>query len=256
MIAYFGGIPNLDTPAKVNETREAAVGRVVSLYRYPVKSMAAEPLDSAEVGWNGIVGDRRWAFVRHGLERNGFPWLTIRQVPRMALYRSRFVDPAQPEKSDTAVRTPSGSEMDVLDPALAAELCHGARVIRQGRGVFDTMPLSLISTQTLAALEEGVGFQLDRLRFRPNVVVDCPGSSSFPEDDWIGMTLRLGAARMRIDRRDKRCVVTNVDPDTAEQNPVVLRTITGLRQQCLGVYGSTVDPGLIAIGDPVVLCDV
>ena len=118
------------------------------------------------------------------------------------------------------------------------------------------MPLSLISAQTIAALEEGVGFGLEQRRFRPNIVVDCPGSSRFPEDDWIGMTVRLGAARMRIDRRDKRCVVTNVDPDTGEQNPVVLRTITGLRQQWLGVYGSTVDPGLISIGDPVVLSDV
>jgi len=101
-----------------------------------------------------------------------------------------------------------------------------------------------------------VGFELEQRRFRPNIVVDCPGPSRFPEDDWIGMTVRLGAVRMRIDRRDKRCIVTNVDPDTAEQNPVVLRTITALRQQCLGVYGSTVDPGPISIGDPVILGSV
>lgn len=240
----------------MKETKETVVGRVVALYRYPVKAMAAEPLASAEVGWNGIVGDRRWAFVREGLERNGFPWLTIRQVPRMALYKSRLVDPGLPEKSDTTVTTPSGTQMDVLDPALAAELGHGARVIRQSRGVFDTMPLSLISTQTLAALGESMGFELEQRRFRPNIVVDCPGTSRFPEDEWIGMTVRLGAARMRIDKRDQRCVVTNVDPDTAERNPAVLRTITSLRQQCLGVYGSTVEPGLISIGDEVVLGDV
>jgi uncharacterized protein YcbX len=229
---------------------------VVALYRYPVKAMAAEPLESAEVGWNGIVGDRRWAFVREGLERNGFPWLTIRQVPQMALYKSRLADPGLPEKSETVVATPSGYEMDVLDPALAAELGHGARVIRQDRGVFDTMPLSLISTQTLAALEESVGFVLEARRFRPNIVVDCPGSSRFPEDDWVGMTVRLGAMRMRIDKRDKRCMVTNVDPDTGERNPAVLRAITEVRQQYLGVYGSTVDPGLVSIGDQVVLQDV
>lgn len=229
---------------------------MVALYRYPVKAMAAEPLYSADVGWNGIVGDRRWAFVREGLEGNGFPWLTIRQVPRMALYKSRLVDPDMPEKSDTTVTTPSGSEMDVLDPALAAELGHAARVIRQSRGSFDAMPLSLISTQTLAALGESVGLELEPRRFRPNIVVDCPGSTQFPEDEWVGTTVRLGAMRMRIDRRDKRCVVTNVDPDTAERNPAVLRAITGLRQQYLGVYGSTVDPGLISIGDEVVLSDV
>jgi uncharacterized protein YcbX len=240
----------------VKETREQAVGRVVALYRYPVKSMAAEPLSAAEVGWNGIVGDRRWAFVREGLERNGFPWLTIRQVPRMAMYKSRLVYPDLPEKSDTTVTTPSGTEMDVLDPALATELGHGARVIRQSRGVFDALPLSLISTQTLAALEASVGFEIERRRFRPNIIVDCPGSSRFPEDEWIGLTVRLGAMRMRIDKRDKRCIVTNVDPDTGERSPAVLRTITELRQQFLGVYGSTVDPGIISLGDQVVLGDV
>lgn len=249
-------ILNFDTPHTVKETRETLAGRVVALYRYPVKAMAAEPLASAEVGWNGMAGDRRWAFVRGGLERNGFPWLTIRQVPRMAMYRSRFVDPDLPEKSDTTVTTPSGTEMDVLDPALAAELGHGARVIRQSRGVFDTMPLSLISVQTIAALGESVGLELEQRRFRPNIVVDCPGTSPFPEDEWIGMTVRLGAVRMRIDKRDQRCVVTNVDPDTAERNPAVLRTITALRQQCLGVYGSTVEPGRISVGDQVVLGEV
>lgn len=229
---------------------------MVALYRYPVKAMAAEPLDAAEVGWNGIAGDRRWAFVREGLERNGFPWLTIRQVPRMALYKPRLVDPGLPDKSETRVTTPAGAEMDVLDAGLAAELGHGSRVIRLDRGAFDAMPLSLISTQTLAALEENVGVELEERRFRPNIVVDCPGSSPFPEDQWIGMTVRLGAMRMRVDRRDKRCMVTNVDPDTGDQNPAVLRAITGVRQQCLGVYGSTVDPGLVSVGDPVVLRDV
>jgi len=40
----------------------ATVGRVVGLWRYPVKSMAAEPLGAANVGWHGLAGDRRWAF--------------------------------------------------------------------------------------------------------------------------------------------------------------------------------------------------
>jgi MOSC N-terminal beta barrel domain len=54
----------------------SVVGRVVALWRYPVKSMAAEELEAVEVSWNGLAGDRRWAFVRDGQVRNGFPWLT------------------------------------------------------------------------------------------------------------------------------------------------------------------------------------
>ncbi len=55
------------------------VGRVVGLWRYPVKSMAAETLTEVEVSWQGFAGDRRWAFVRGGVIQSGFPWLTLRQ---------------------------------------------------------------------------------------------------------------------------------------------------------------------------------
>jgi hypothetical protein len=98
------------------------VGRVAALWRYPVKSMAAEELHAAEVSWHGLAGDRRWAFIRDGQVRSGFPWLTIRERPEMACYRPRFAEPDRPNASLTLVRTPSAGELDVADPALAAEL--------------------------------------------------------------------------------------------------------------------------------------
>jgi hypothetical protein len=110
------------------------VGRVVALRRYPVKSMAPEELDGAEVSWHGLAGDRRWAFVRDGQVRSGFPWLTIRERPEMARYRPFYTERARPNASATLVRTPSGGELDVADPALAAELGPGVRVIKQDRG--------------------------------------------------------------------------------------------------------------------------
>jgi len=114
------------------------VGRVVALWRYPVKSMAGEELDGAEVSWHGLAGDRRWAFIRDGQARSGFPWLTMRERPELARYRPRFEDPGRPDASTTLVRTPGGGELDVAGPALAAELGPGVRVIKQNRGVFDT----------------------------------------------------------------------------------------------------------------------
>jgi hypothetical protein len=122
------------------------------LWRYPVKSMGAEVLAEAEVSWHGLAGDRRWAFIRDGLAGSGFPWLTSRQCPEMGQFRPSFADPDRPDNSPTTVITPSGQRFDVLDPALAAELAAGARVIKQNRGVFDTFPLSVISTQTVASL--------------------------------------------------------------------------------------------------------
>ena len=215
--------------------------------------MHAQPLDEIEIGWNGMAGDRRWAFVRGGIERSGFPWLTMRENPQLGQYVPRFVDPANPDKSVTMVRTPSGDELDVIDPALARELAEGARVIKQDRGVFDAMPLSLTTTQTVASLAEMAGTALDPRRFRPNLFVDSNDGAPFLEDEWVGSVLQVGTMRMRVDKRDKRCVMVNVDPETAEKNPAVLRAIAQERNSCLGVYGTIVQPGRVASGDPVML---
>ena len=230
-------------------TRE--VGRVVGLWRYPVKSMAAEALESVEVGWHGLAGDRRWAFVRGGLERSGFPWMTIREDAAMWQYVPRFVDPARPDASRTVVRTPAGAELDVVDPALAASLGEGVRVIKQNRGVFDAMPLSLITTQAIGELEGLVGRELAVQRFRPNLLVE----SSEREDAWVGRVLRVGGMAMRVDQRDERCVVVNVDPVSGERDPSVLKTLARERSTCIGVYGSVVTLGRVAVSDTVTLED-
>lgn len=240
-------------PHNRDSRRRDTVGRVVALWRYPVKSMGAESLGAVDVSWHGLAGDRRWAFVRGGLERSGFPWLTIRERSDMGLYQPRFEEPGNPDKSPTRVRTPAGSDLDVVDPALATELGHEARVIKQSRGVFDTFPLSLITTQTVASLGEALGAELDPQRFRPNLLVEATSGEAFPEDAWVGSVLRIGDAAIRVDKRDQRCAVVNVDPATTQQAPATLRAIAETRESCLGVYGSTVQPGRIAIGDPVVL---
>jgi uncharacterized protein YcbX len=232
------------------------VGRIAGLFRYPVKSMAAEPVDAIDVGWHGLAGDRRWAFIQGGLERSNFPWLTIRERAEMWQYTPSFVEPERVEVSRTVVRTPSGRELDVIDPELAAELGFGARVIKQNRGVFDMMPLSLLSTQSIAALEGMVGASLVPRRFRPNLLVEAAGDGAFQEDEWVGSVLRVGEMTMRVDQRDERCVMINVDPSTGARDASVLKTVGRERQACFGVYGSVVAPGRVAVGDPVVLREV
>jgi uncharacterized protein YcbX len=229
------------------------VGRVAGLWRYPVKSMAAESLAEVDASWHGLAGDRRWAFVQDALVRSDFPWLTIRERPEMRHYRPSFAQPDRPDASRTIVATPGGEELDVADPALAAELGGGVRVIKQNRGVFDTMPLSLITTQTVAGLGSLVDAELDVRRFRPNLLVEATGAEPFPEDAWVGSVLQIGGLRMRVDQRDERCVMVNVDPVTSKRDAGILRAIAQGREACLGVYGSTVSPGRVAVGDAVVV---
>jgi uncharacterized protein len=229
-----------------------AEGRVVALWRYPVKSMAGEELAEADLGWNGLDGDRRWAFVRPDQRGNGFPWLTVRQQPRMLHFRPALTAPERPERSGVRVTTPDGEVFEVTDPALAAQLGDGVQVMRQNRGTFDAAPISLLSLQSLAALRRRLGEEFDARRFRPNLVVDVPGTVEFPEEAWVGRSLRIGSAVIRIDRRDERCAVVNVNPDTLAREARVLRSIASERDLCFGVYGSVATPGHIRVGDRVV----
>ncbi|MBM3761113.1 MAG: hypothetical protein FJW36_12795 [Acidobacteria bacterium] len=119
------------------------VGTLCELRRYPVKSMAAESLQSAVISFHGFAGDRRWAFIRPGAQASGFPWLTIREKPDLWHYQPSFLNPDDVESSKIRVTTPTGEQLDLTDPALAARLGEGVHLIKQYSGVFDTFPLSL-----------------------------------------------------------------------------------------------------------------
>jgi uncharacterized protein YcbX len=178
-----------------------------------------EPLDAVEVSWHGLAGDRRWAFVREAVRGSGFPWLTIRQRSDLCRFRPVLTEPEDPDRSTVAVATPNGERFDVTDPVLAARLGHGARALKQDRGSFDAAPVSLVTTQTVERLAALTGRDADALRFRPNLVVRAAGDAPFAEDAWVGTTLRAGDLRLRVDRRDSRCVVVDVDPRTAQREP-------------------------------------
>jgi uncharacterized protein YcbX len=230
------------------------IGVVRELRRYPVKSMAAESLQTARVSWHGVAGDRRYAFIRPAMERSGFPWLTIREKPDLWRHEPYFADPAEVETSKVIVRTPDDAEFEVTDPALAQRLGEGVRVMKVYSGIFDTFPLSLLSVQSVEGLSDMVGQKLTALRFRPNFVIDASNAEPFSEDAWTGAVLRIGGMRCRLDARDQRCVMVNIDPaDTASSNPAVLRTIAKERNARFGMYGTCVESGEVSVGDPVVL---
>ena len=226
-------------------------GIVSGLWRYPVKSMAGEALASTEISWAGLAGDRRWAFVRPDSGDSGFPWHTIREFPQMSQYVALLREPARPDSSRVLVRAPDGGRYDVTDPRLAAELGTGVRVMRLNRGAFDAMPVSVISDATVSALCTLGRVPGNELRFRPNVVVTLDSGAPFEEDEWVGSTVRIGAAVVRLDGRDSRCTVVNVDPARGRPDSRLLKAIGKARGACAGVYGTTVRPGLIRVGDPV-----
>lgn len=234
------------------------VGHVAEIHRYPVKSMAGERLPIAEVDWQGIEGDRQYAFVRRA---NGtrFPWLTGRQVPAMVLHRARFVDPGAPRTSAVLVDTPDGAALPLHDAMLRAHLeaaaGEPAALIQLGRGTHDAMPISLQTSGGHAAVEAAHGAPLDLRRFRSNLVID----SELPATLLQGMRLGFGAgddgAVLQLADPIARCILVTVDPDTGAKDPAVLRTIARHFGNSYGVYATPARPGMIRAGDPVRVLD-
>lgn len=236
------------------------VGHIEAIFRYPVKSMAGERLDSASLGWHGLDGDRRLAFRRMN-DRGGFPWLTAGKLPDLIRFAPcRHDDGARPVLP-THVRTPDGEELPVFGEALAAEVGrrHGTPVemMQMKHGIFDDADLSVIALDTIDEISRLAGVRPDARRFRPNVVVRLLRSGPFQEDQWVGGTLSFGegddAPAIAVTMRDLRCAMLNLDPDTARPDPEVMKAAVRANQNNAGVYGSVTRIGLLAVGQPVFL---
>jgi uncharacterized protein YcbX len=260
----------------------SVVGRIDSLWRYPVKSMRGEELGVAFVGFSGIYGDRLFAFTSTGCAK-GFPYLTGREQREMLLYRPSFRDPgkaarppdldetealspnlnplpADPADLAVAVETPSGEVLAIDDPALARRLAerlgdrHSLTLVRSERALTDCRPVSLFSIQTARQLGDEIGAAVDKRRFRANVYLDLQSAPGFAEDGFVGRTLRLGPkVTVAVLERDARCKMITIDPDTAEPSGAVLRQVSRAHDGKAGVYAAVLAAGMVQRGDEVQL---
>jgi uncharacterized protein YcbX len=234
-----------------------AVGRVVEISRYPVKSMAGESLSVAELDWQGIEGDRQYCFYRTG-DKSRFPWLSGRDLPGLVTYRASFRDPDAPRSSAVDITTPDGVTMALDDPVLLNGI-GGAEgrlgLLQSGRGLADAMPVSVVSTATHAALDAAHGEQLDRRRFRANILIE----SEVRESEWRGKRLAFGGAadgaELLIADAIRRCVLITVDPDTGVRDPAILRTVARRFDNRIGIYAIAARPGTVRLGDVAYLRD-
>jgi uncharacterized protein YcbX len=235
------------------------IGYVEAIFRYPVKSMAGEALQAANLGWYGFDGDRRLALRRID-NRSGMPWLTASQLPDLLRFAPYRKDGAEGDLL-THIRTPDGEEMPVFGEDLAAEVGrrHGAPVemMQLRHGIFDEAPLSVIASNTVREIGRLAGLNLDIRRFRPNVVVRLLRSSPFQEDEWLGGVLSFGdggdAPAIAVTMRDFRCSMVNLDSESATSAPEVMKAIVHANQNNAGIYGVVTRPGRLAVGQTVFL---
>ena len=239
-------------------TASPVLGTVTQLFIYPVKSMRGVEIAEAHAGLNGIYGDRRYAFVRGDLAgRDSFPWMTGRQQPRMVTYEPRFERPPTADEPypPLFVRTPGGEELSVTDAGLQQRLegeYRGAlNFLCSGRGNYDSQHISLFSLSTLEALERESGVAIDRRQFRANIYMDLPEAQPFAEDAWLGRIVQIGSAVVGITKKDKRCMMINLDPGDGTQRPQVLRTVARYHEEQAGIYANVLVPGIIRPGDRI-----
>ncbi len=256
------------------------VGKVESLWRYPVKSMRGEEMDELFAGYAGVYGDRLFAF-ESSTNAKGFPFFTGRDQRQMIRYRARFRNPekaarpinlneaekhnANPISADVSelmidVETPDGKAFAINDPALIDHLRtntdgnHELTLLRSDKAITDCRPLSIFAVQTAKQLGEETGTNVDQRRFRANVYLDLTNAGGFAEDQFVGRTLRIGSqVTVAVLQRDGRCMMITLDPDTAEKSPAILKQVAQAHENKAGVYAAVLVEGMIRKGDPVEL---
>jgi uncharacterized protein YcbX len=227
------------------------IGRVHELVRYPVKSMAGIVIESAELGFHGIDGDRRFAF-RRMQDSSNFPWLSASRLPDLVRY--------QPTGSES-VRTPDGREVALRGAELQAEIGERfgspVELMELRNGIFDDGAISVISLATIAAIGSEAGMDVDRRRMRANIVLELDAVGAFLEDGWVGATLVFGdgesSPAVSVTSKDERCVMVNIDPDTGEKDARVMKAVVSLNGNYAGVYATVVRRGAIHVGQTVSL---
>lgn len=235
------------------------IGSVEAVFRYPVKSMRGELLRTATMGWHGIEGDRRFALRRVG-HQGGMPWLTAGKLPELVLFAPTRQNGGNDE-SPTHVLTPDGRAMPLFGGELAKEIGdrHGTpvKMMQLNHGVFDEASISVITTATVSEVCRLAGRTDDVRRFRPNILVRSDRQVAFGEDEWLGSVLTFGngdgAPAVVVTMPDIRCVMINIDPDTAARVPEMMKAVVRANDNKAGVYGAVTRAGLLAPGQSVFL---
>jgi uncharacterized protein len=261
---------------------------VSGLWRYPVKSMQGERCTSLEVGVRGIVGDRRYALVdvatgKVASAKNPRLWAAL--LGLSAQFTNGTHENGAPPRVEVAF--PGGARRASDDGALEADLCatfgrsvrlaatapaapmleeywpdlddlaHRDEITEEAMPpatFFDCAGVHLLTTNTLRSLGESYpegAFEV--ARFRPNILVDVDGADPFPEDAWIGATVRIGRdVLLRVTGPAPRCVMTTLAQDGLPADLGVLRTAAQTHGAHVGVYAEVVHQGAVAVGDALV----
>ncbi|HYL08487.1 MAG TPA: MOSC N-terminal beta barrel domain-containing protein [Candidatus Udaeobacter sp.] len=214
------------------------------IWRYPVKSMAGERLESCSITEHGLEGDRVWALI-DGTEPRTGKFFNIKQHARLMQYRARLVG----GKLEVSAPDGTGTGLDEALKTLVRESSHILNLRRQAGANFDDAPVHIVNLASVEAFALEAGMPMDHRRFRANLYVD--GLEPDEEIGWLGRRIRAGDAELEVIDRCVRCAVITRDPDTTVATPALLELLVDRHEKCLGMYCRVVRPGRATLGDPV-----
>ena len=205
---------------------------VEQLWRYPVKTLAGERLDTAELTANGIPGDR----IVHVRGPEGVR--TSRRQHRLLGLHGTLGPSGRPLVDGHAWDSPEALALVRAAAGDDAELAAFDGLAR-----FDILPLLVATDGAVAA------FGRDVRRLRPNIVIG--GVEGLAEREWAGTELHIGDAVIWLDSLRARCPMTTVDPDTLERDPEVLKDIGRRFRGRIALNADVIRPGVVHVGDSV-----
>ena len=269
---------------------QTSTGKVVSIWRYPVKSMLGEELNSSYVTERGLVGDRAYALIdeetgKVASAKNARKW------EKLFDFRSVFMDPPQVAENIPHIRItlPDGAQIfssqdKDIDYTLSKALGRDVRLMKANldkpsyeeywpdieglaqrekitdeamppRTFFDIAVIHILTTSTINRLRELYPEgRFEVRRFRPNIVIESTASEKkdFIENLWIGKKLTIGEdIVLRITGPCTRCVMITLPQCDLPKDLGILRTVARYNQVNVGVYASVLQGGTIHRGDLV-----
>jgi uncharacterized protein len=207
---------------------------VAALWRYPVKSLAGEPLTTVEIGLEGLPGDR-------------MVWVCGPEAVRSSRRQYRLLGLKGTLSADNFPLI-DGHRWDSPEAlALVQEAAGADAWLEESDGLsrFDVLPLLVATDGAVAA------FGRDVRRLRPNILIG--GVDGLAERGWPGAELHIGDVVVRLDTLRSRCPMTTVDPETLHRDPEVLRDIGRRFGGYMSLDAGVVRGGRISVGDPVIL---
>jgi len=269
-------------------TTQIQLGSVVSLWRYPIKSMMGEELNATDVTERGLLGDRAYALLDPSngkvvSAKNPRKWAKLfdfraafverprvgEKIPpvRITLPNGTIVTSEQKDLNDLlsnvlgrevtlATTAPQAPSLEEYWPDMEA-LAHRETITDESMPAgtfFDLAVIHVLTTATIDRLRELYPQgRFEVRRFRPNVVVEsASGEKTFVENSWIGRTLAIGdQVRLSITGPCPRCVMTTLPQGDLPRDPGILRTAAQHNQVNVGGYAAVVNGGVIRRGDPV-----